>query len=85
MVITLARYNVQLDARGNPMKDVDGRFIKAEPKTFRVMEKRTGWVSEYPPSKRNGDWEYQAFLADGRADERVDLEVASSAIRTEMA
>lgn len=73
-VITLARYNVQLDARGNPMRDDDGRFIKTELKAFRVMEKRTGWGSEYPPSKRNGEWEYQAFQADGRVDERVDLD-----------
>jgi hypothetical protein len=73
-VITLARYNVQLDARGNPVKDADGRFIKTELKAFRVMEKRTGWGSEYPPSKRNGEWEYQAFLADGKVDERIDLD-----------
>jgi hypothetical protein len=73
-VITLARYNVQLDARGNPVKDENGRFIKTELKAFRVMEKRTGWGSEYPPSKRNGEWEYQAFLADGNADGRVDLD-----------
>jgi hypothetical protein len=73
-VITLARYNVQLDARGNPMKDLNGRFIKTELKAFRVMEKRTGWGSEYPPSKRNGEWEYQAFLANGRVDEQVDLD-----------
>ncbi len=73
-VITLARYNVQLDARGNPVKDQNGRFIKTELKAFRVMEKRTGWGSEHPPSKRNGEWEYQAFLADGMPDERVDLD-----------
>jgi hypothetical protein len=73
-VITLARYNVQLDARGNPVKDQNGRFVKAELKAFRVMEKRTGWGSEYPASKRDGEWEYQAFLADGRVDERVNLD-----------
>jgi hypothetical protein len=73
-VITLARYNVQLDARGNPVKDDNGRFIKTDLKAFRVMEKRTGWGSEYAPSKRNGEWEYQAFLADGKADERANLD-----------
>ncbi len=73
-VITLARYNVQLDARGNPVKDGNGRFIKRDLKAFRVMEKRTGWGSEYPPSKRNSEWEYQAFLADGKVDERADLD-----------
>jgi len=28
------------------------------------MEKRTGWGSEYPEAKRNGEWEYQVFHAD---------------------
>jgi hypothetical protein len=31
---------------------------------YAVMEKRTGWGAEYPPEKRNGEWEYQAFNAD---------------------
>jgi Cytochrome P460 len=73
-VITLARYNVQVDARGNPVKDGNGRFIKTDLKAFRVMEKRTGWGSEYPPSKCNGEWEYQAFLADGQVDRQADLD-----------
>ena len=72
-VITLARYNVQLDADGDPIKDGNGHFIKTALKAFRVMEKRTGWGSEYLPRQRNGEWEYQAFLADGKVDERVDL------------
>ncbi|PWC38791.1 cytochrome P460 family protein [Azospirillum sp. TSO22-1] len=29
-----------------------------------VMEKRTGWGADYPPEKRNGEWEFQAFNAD---------------------
>ncbi len=35
-------------------------------KLFRyvVMEKRTGWGAKYPPEKRNGEWEFQAFNAD---------------------
>ena len=73
-VIILARYNVQLDAQGKPVKDGHGRFIKTDLKAFRVMEKRTGWGSEYPPSKRNGEWEYQAFLAGGKVDERANLD-----------
>jgi hypothetical protein len=73
-VITLARYNVQLDARGNPVKNDNGRFIKTNLKAFRVMEKRVGWGSEYAPSKRNGEWEYQAFLVDGKVDERANLD-----------
>jgi Cytochrome P460 len=74
-VITLARYSVRLDAQGNPVKDDNGRFVKTELKAFRVMEKRTGWGIEYPASKRNGEWEYQAFSADGSVDGHVDLNV----------
>jgi hypothetical protein len=74
-VITLVRYNVQLDAQGNPVKDANGRFIKAaEVKAYRVMEKRIGWGTEYPESKRNGEWEYQAFLPDGKVNEKVNLD-----------
>lgn len=29
-----------------------------------VMEKRAGWGVEYPPEKRIGEWEFQAFNAD---------------------
>jgi hypothetical protein len=49
------------------------------------MEKRTDWGSEYSVSKRNGEWEYQAFLADGRADDVSTLIVAFSATRMETA
>jgi len=73
-IITLVRYNVQLNERGNPLRDDNGRLIKTQLKAFRVMEKRTGWGSEYPQSKRNGEWEYQAFLPDGKVDGRADLE-----------
>src|SRR5687767_7216990 len=37
----------------------DGKLFR-----FVVMEKRTGWGAEYPPEKRNGEWEFQAFNAD---------------------
>jgi Cytochrome P460 len=73
-VITLVRYNVRPDGQGNPAKDASGRFVKAEPKAYRVMEKRTGWGSAYAADKRNGEWEYQAFLADGKVDEKASLE-----------
>ena len=69
-VVTLARSNVQPDSNGKPLTDLDGRFIKTGLKAFRVMEKRTGWGSEYPDTKRNGEWEYQAFLPDGEVETR---------------
>jgi hypothetical protein len=37
----------------------DGRLFR-----YVVMEKRTGWGADYPPEKRNGEWEFQAFNAD---------------------
>jgi hypothetical protein len=73
-VITLARYDVRLDGRGNPVPDANGHFIKTELKAYRVMEKRSGWGSEYPPSKRNGEWEYQAFLPGGKVDQKVNID-----------
>ena len=49
---------------GEPEKDANGRFIKGELIGYTVMEKRTGWGTEYPDDVRNGEWEYQAFKAD---------------------
>ena len=37
----------------------DGKLFR-----YVVMEKRSGWGAEYPPEKRNGEWELQAFNAD---------------------
>jgi Cytochrome P460 len=63
-VLTMVQYAAKLDAAGNPEKDANGRFIKANVVGYTVMEKRTGWGAEYPDSQRNGEWEYQAFRAD---------------------
>jgi hypothetical protein len=45
-------------------------------KLFRyvVTEKRTGWGADYPPEKRNGEWEYQAFSADKSVNANEDLD-----------
>jgi hypothetical protein len=45
-------------------------------KLFRyvVMEKRTGWGAEYPPNKRNGEWEFQAFNADKTTNRSENLD-----------
>jgi hypothetical protein len=60
-VITMVQWKAKLDAQGNPEKDANGRFIKGDLNGYAVMEKRTGWGSEYPDNLRNGEWEYQAF------------------------
>jgi hypothetical protein len=72
-VITMVKYRAKLDAEGNPLKGENGRFIKDELIGFSVMEKRTGWGTEYPPDIRNGEWEFQDFTADKRPNDKVNL------------
>jgi Cytochrome P460 len=74
-VITVVQYAAQLDAQGNPAKDANGRFIKSNTILgYTVMEKQAGWGSEYPESKRNGEWEYQAFRADKMPNPNANLD-----------
>lgn len=72
-VLTLVQYAAQLDAQGNPVKDANGRFVKGNLVGYTVMEKRTGWGSEYPQDVRNGEWEYQAFTAEKKVNEKANL------------
>jgi plastocyanin len=65
-VLTLVQWSVHTDDKGNPLKGPDGRFIKKDITGHTVMQKRTGWGTEYPPELRNGEWEYSAFAPDGR-------------------
>ena len=44
-----------------------GRYTPAK------VPKRTGWGAEYPPSLRNGEWEYAWFKADGTRHKRRDM------------
>jgi plastocyanin len=37
------------------------------------MEKRKGWGTEYGDDIRNGEWEYQAFGADRKVNEKANL------------
>ncbi len=72
-VLTTVLYKAKLDNDGNPIKDASGRFIKGDIAAYAVMEKRTGWGTEYPPEKRNGEWEYQVFGADRKVNEKANL------------
>jgi hypothetical protein len=72
-VLTLVQYRAQLDPQGNPAKDANGRFIKGDLLAYTVMEKRTGWGTEYPENIRNGEWEYQAFKADRTPNTAANL------------
>lgn len=72
-VLTLVQYKAQLDAAGNPIKGPNGRFLKGDLVAYTVMEKRTGWGTEYPDSLRNGEWEYQAFSPDKKVNDKANL------------
>jgi Cytochrome P460 len=73
-VITLVQYAAKLDASGNPEKAANGRLIKTDNIVgYTAMEKRAGWGAEYPDNVRNGEWEYQAFKADGTPNTAANL------------
>jgi hypothetical protein len=73
-VLTMVQYAAKLDPQGNPEKDANGRFIKTDRiLAYTVMEKRTGWGTEYPDNIRNGEWEYQAFKADKTPNPAANL------------
>ena len=70
-VFTGVHYNAKLDAQGNPEKDANGRFIRADLRQYAVMRKEKGWGADYPAEKRNGDWEYRIFTTDRQWNEKV--------------
>jgi hypothetical protein len=72
-VLTLVQYAAKLDPQGNPEKDANGRFIKTNIVAYTVMEKRAGWGTEYADDVRNGEWEYQAFTAERKVNEKAQL------------
>ena len=47
----------------------DGKLFR-----YFVMEKRAGWGAGYPPDKRNGEWEFQAFNADKSVNHNENLD-----------
>jgi plastocyanin len=73
-VLTLVQYKAQVDAAGTPVKDANGRFVKGDIVGVTVMEKRTGWGTEYPADLRNGEWEYAAFSADGKLNDKANYQ-----------
>ena len=76
--IFTSREAIEAAKRGEPLPSgtvitlVDYR----DGKLFRyvVMEKRSGWGAQYPDSKRNGEWEYQAFNADKSVNRSDNLD-----------
>ena len=74
VVLTLVQWSVEQDANGVPVKDANGRFVKKDIIAHTVMEKRTGWGADYPATKRNGEWEYQAFNAQGLPNPKANID-----------
>ena len=72
-VLTMVQWKAKLDAQGNPEKGADGRFVKGDLNGYAVMEKRTGWGTEYPDNVRNGEWEYQALRPDKTPNANANL------------
>ena len=70
-VITMLRYNAALDADGTPLRDPDGRFVKAGLAGYSVMEKQAGWGFEYPAPLRNGEWAFRRFTPTGAVDDSL--------------
>ena len=72
-VLTLVQWSVVQDDKGVPLKDKDGRFVKKDILAHTVMEKRTGWGTEYPPELRNGEWEYSVFNPTGQFNPKANF------------
>ena len=71
--LTLVQWSVEQDGNGVPVKGADGRFVKKDIIGITVMEKREGYGTDYPADwPRNGEWEYAAFTADGRPNEKAN-------------
>jgi plastocyanin len=47
--------------------------VKGDLVAYTVMEKRTGWGTEYPDDLRNGEWEYAVFTADGKPNDKANF------------
>ncbi len=70
-VLIMEDHAVKLDDSGQPLRDDRGRFTASDEITnVFVMEKRPGWGADYPADKRNGEWEYAWFEANGQPKTR---------------
>jgi hypothetical protein len=73
-VLIMEDHKAKLDGERAAV-DTDGRLISTDEITnVFVMEKQPGWGADYPPDKRNGEWEYAQFLPNGtrKADAKFD-------------
>lgn len=70
-VLVMEIYPAQRNAQNELVRGADGRLVRGNLANIFVMEKRTGWGTQYGPAIRNGEWEYAIFTpASQRADNR---------------
>lgn len=74
-VLVIAISAAQVGADGVPLKDAKGNFIKGKPIGYTVMEKRAGWGNFVPAEWRNGDWQYAAYTADRKPNEKANANI----------
>src|SRR5262245_43464638 len=65
-VLSAPTFKAVLTDKGELAKDANGRLIRGALHRVVVMEKRSGWGTEYSPELRNGEWEYGRFEPDGK-------------------
>lgn len=64
-VLIMEDHKVEMDGAA-PRRDAEGRFIATDEITnVFVMEKQPGWGADYSEARRNGDWDYAWFDANG--------------------
>ena len=72
-VLTGVLFKAKLDAKGEPEKGANGRFVKDDMIGYIVMEKQKGWGAAIPAEFRNGEWEYQNFTAAKAVNDKANL------------
>jgi hypothetical protein len=62
-IIVIEAYNAELDLDGEPLRDANGRYIKAEPLDMvHVAEKRFDWSeSDFSGTVRAGSWNFGSY------------------------
>jgi Cytochrome P460 len=65
-VLVMENYAARARADGTLESGADGKLVKGDLLRVFVMGKNAGWGADVPPSLRNGDWVYAAWLPDGQ-------------------